>query len=80
MLTSTRLFWMDATRGGEETTVGMKRPEADRCERVTEPSEFGQRMTMGVLTIWEPKPLRNEKMCQLWEGGGSEFNNKSTSG
>ena len=51
MLTSTRLFWMDATRGGDETTVGMKRPEADRCERVTEPSEFGQRMTMGVLTI-----------------------------
>ena len=46
-----------AVLGGLETTVGITSDEACRWESVMEPSVLGQRITMGVLAIWPPKPL-----------------------
>lgn len=48
-----------AVRGGALSTVGITSPGALRGESVTVPSEFGHMMTMGVLAICAPKPLRN---------------------
>lgn len=55
-----------ATRGGLETRVGITSPEACRCESVTEPSEFPHIMTMGVLDIWVPKPLKTRQGRRRW--------------
>ena len=46
-----------ATRGGEESTEGWTLPDAIRCDKVTEPSEFDHIITIGELAIWDPKPL-----------------------
>lgn len=46
-----------AMRGGLESTVGMTSDGAFRCESVTDPSEFGHIMTIGVFAICAPKPL-----------------------
>ena len=50
-----------ATRGGLLSTVGITSCGALRCESVIEPSEFGHMITIGVLAICEPKPLRNKE-------------------
>lgn len=47
-----------AVRGGLESTVGMTSAGAFRCESVTDPSEFGHIMTIGVFAICAPKPLQ----------------------
>ena len=50
-----------ATRGGDESTVGITSPGALRCESVMLPSELGHMMTIGVFAIWVPNPLRKSR-------------------
>ena len=50
-----------ATRGGDESTVGITSPGALGCERVRLPSELGHMMTIGVFAIWVPNPLKKSR-------------------
>lgn len=65
----------EAIRGGLESVVGITSLGAFRCDRMTLPL-FCHMMTIGVLAIWEPKPLDKymklsqalcgERRCHTW--------------
>jgi hypothetical protein len=64
-LTVLSVFESVAIRGGLATTVGITSVGACRCERVMVPSELPHMITMGVLDICVPNPLKHN--WQNWQ-------------